>query len=790
MAGKETGVPEDCGINEDYAPPPPYSPARSSVTSSEISLWTTIEPDFPPEFSNGSRGVNKYSDGKFLLNTSISSRTSAFIQAFMRPKASPRLIDVGSESLMGDGTNVAVPNPESLKPQPLDIVVMVVDEDIEPFVYIAKHLLRDSHRVRIAASAGYESFVRSQGLDFFCITQRPVHDNDGVDDHGQVSNLAGDRVSEIRHQQVSLFKTYSRCWSACIAPYNGDSRPFLSDVIIANPTAHAHFHCAERLSIPLHIMSTMPQTLTKAFPHPRARFNSSDGVDQATANMLSYGLVEEHTWFRSIEPINRFRQSVLGLAAIPSTTAARLMIDNRIPHTYFCSKLFIPKPDDWPERHEISGYILREPGEPYQPAKDLVSFVSSDRTIVYFMMQENSIRDSSSLATIIQEAVLQRGFRAILPETWLHISSALDNSNVIVVDSGASEWLLPRVSLVVHNGDTECVKSALRHGKACVTIAQTEDHRRLGAAVAKIGAGASPISIQRLKAEEFTQAIEYCLRPDIQQATRAAQTQLIGEGGVESAVRSFYRWLPASLKQVCSITRESLAVFRVWNRPSLLISAAVAAVLLQERRIKPTDLVLINHCVYETQPKLAVSPSGITRDYWDGFTNAARDIVNASDLVSKLPGLRKKENTPENKDGIYRSKPKTSPAREVGIGTAKFFGNIALLPFTSTALVVNSAIYAVKSVQEHISHDKTETLREASYDVHYEASSYSRSRERLLTAAQCDHRYSLTKTTDVDQIQLRNDQHILAIFRRYLGRGAQSRRINDEKLRQDVLDTF
>ncbi|KAL4749326.1 hypothetical protein BDW72DRAFT_204868 [Aspergillus terricola var. indicus] len=695
MVDKETALLEDGGINEDYASPPPYSPARSS----------TFHLDFPPEFSNGSRSLDEYSeDGKFLLNTSISSRTSAFIQAFMRPKVSPRLIDVRSDSFVGDGTKVAVPNPESLKPPPLDILVMVVDEDIEQFVYIAKHLLRDSHRVRIAASAKCEPFVRSQGLDFFRIEQRPFHQTNGVDDHGQVLSAAGDRVGDLRLQQDSMFETYSRCWRACIAPYYGDTWPFLSDVIIATPTAHAHFHCAKGLSIPLHIMSTMPQTPTEVFSHPRARFNSSSGLDQPTANMLSYGLTEEHTWYRSIEPINRFRQSVLGLAAIPSTTAAGLLTNNRVPHTYFCSKLFVTRSADWPKRHE------------------------------------SGIWDSSLLATIIREAVLQRGFRAALPETWRHVSTKLDNPNIFVVDSEASEWLLPRVSLVVHNGDEESVKSALRHGKACVTIARTEDQQHLGLAVAKIGAGASPIGIQRLTAEGFMQAIEYCLRPDIQQATCAVQAQLLDEGGVEGAVQSFYRWLPLSLKQVCSITRGELAVFCIWNRPSLMISAEAAAVLLQERRIKFTDLVLV------------------TRGYWNGFTNAARDIVNASDIVGKLPGCE-------------ASKPKSNPAKEVGVGTAKFFGNIPLLPFISTALVVNSAIYAVKSVQAHTSHESTkESVREATNEF--------------------NHSYPHSKPTDADQIQLRNDQHILAIFRRCLDRGTRSNKINDEKLRQEVLNIF
>ena len=93
-----------------------------------------------------------------------------------------------------------------------------------------------------------------------------------------------------------LYQSYHNSWRACIASYNGERRPFLADAIIANPLAHAHIHCAERLSIPLHIMSTMIWSPTKKLPHLLAHIEGSEDMDQNTANLLSYALVEETIW--------------------------------------------------------------------------------------------------------------------------------------------------------------------------------------------------------------------------------------------------------------------------------------------------------------------------------------------------------------------------------------------------------------------------------------------------------------------------------------------------------------
>ncbi|KAF5855308.1 hypothetical protein ETB97_009467 [Aspergillus alliaceus] len=65
-------------------------------------------------------------------------------------------------------------------------------------------------------------------------------------------------------------------------------------------------------------MSTILWTRTKKFP-PLVRIDGSEGMDQKTADLFSYGIVEESIWTAIIEPKNRFRQHVLGSQNISST---------------------------------------------------------------------------------------------------------------------------------------------------------------------------------------------------------------------------------------------------------------------------------------------------------------------------------------------------------------------------------------------------------------------------------------------------------------------------------------
>lgn len=49
----------------------------------------------------------------------------------------------------------------------------------------------------------------------------------------------------------------------------------------------------------------------------------------------------------------------------------------------------------------------------------------------------------------------------------------------------------------------------------------------------------------------------------------------------------------------------------------------------------------INRCIYKLQAESSASYDGTAKEYWNGFTNAAKDIVTASDLVSMISGRQK-----------------------------------------------------------------------------------------------------------------------------------------------------
>jgi UDP:flavonoid glycosyltransferase YjiC (YdhE family) len=168
--------------------------------------------------------------------------------------------------------------------------------DVQPFIALGNALKKYGHRVRIATHNVFEDFVHESGLEFYPIGGDPAELMAFmVKNPGLIPQMKSLREGEVQKKQAMVATMLDGCWRSCIEDDPITHEPFIADAIIANPPSFAHVHCAQALSIPVHLMFTMPWSSTKAFPHPLANLNSSS-MDLRTANKVSYGVVEWLTW--------------------------------------------------------------------------------------------------------------------------------------------------------------------------------------------------------------------------------------------------------------------------------------------------------------------------------------------------------------------------------------------------------------------------------------------------------------------------------------------------------------
>lgn len=192
--------------------------------------------------------------------------------------------------------------------------------------------------------------MRSSDLEFYPIGGDPAElmayivKNPGV-----IPSLASIKAGDIGRKREMLGEMLEGCWKSCIDRDQSTGAPFVADAIIANPPSMGHVHCAQALSIPVHIMFTMPWSSTRAFSHPLANLNVSAETNMGVANLLSFGIVQFMMWQGIGDIVNRWRTRSLDLEPVTESDGPKLLERLAVPHTYCWSPALVPRPRDWPQ---------------------------------------------------------------------------------------------------------------------------------------------------------------------------------------------------------------------------------------------------------------------------------------------------------------------------------------------------------------------------------------------------------------------------------------------------------
>lgn len=137
--------------------------------------------------------------------------------------------------------------------------------------------------------------------------------------------------------------------------------------------------------------------------------------------------------------INEFRKDTLGLAALHTRQAVRIMLDEYVPHTYCWSPSLVPKPADWPAYIDVSGFFFLDLATNYQPPDDLVQFLKSGDPPIYIGFGSITGHDSKRILEVVLEALKMTDYRALL--LGFDVDNVKLPNNVLKIDNCPHDWL-------------------------------------------------------------------------------------------------------------------------------------------------------------------------------------------------------------------------------------------------------------------------------------------------------------------------------------------------------------
>ncbi|MFZ0492606.1 MAG: glycosyltransferase [Acidimicrobiia bacterium] len=400
--------------------------------------------------------------------------------------------------------------------------------DVQPYVALGRALNAAGHDVRITTNCVFEDFVRDHGLDFSPMKGDPKE----VLLKQAIADLGNNPIRVNRWIVRNFRPVMDDVFRATLEGAQG------ADVLLNSALSFAGWHVAEMLSIPAIAAYLQPATPTRAFhgvssPRPPVWLPF-----KGLYNLLSAKLANQFFFAMTRHLTNRSRAEILGLP--PLSAASYWGIDGAsapVPILYGYSPSVIPKPPDWGDSQQVTGYWFLDDAQNYDPPSDLTAFLESGPPPVYVGFGSMVDDERDEITRVVVAALGRSRQRAILLSGWGDLGSAELPDSIFRVDSVPHDWLFPRMAAIVHHGGAGTTAAGLRAGVPAVIVPFTVDQPFWGWRVHELGVGPKWIMRKELTAERLATAIDQAVH-DQAMARRAEELsrKIQAEDGLGLAV--------------------------------------------------------------------------------------------------------------------------------------------------------------------------------------------------------------------------------------------------------------
>lgn len=410
------------------------------------------------------------------------------------------------------------------------IVTLGSQGDVQPFVALGCGLKAAGHMVTVATGKNFKKFVLDSGLNFIPI---------GGDIKAMLSSDEGRRFMKISNP-ISSIRRMKKVAGELLATMQEDILKSLegAHLVVFSYLCGPVIDIMEKTGLHCFMGILQPLLRTGEFPHFAVTLKSFGPM----LNRLTYDAFQFIMWAAFGKMANQWRSKRFGL---PPVQIFRRIEKLQIPVLGAFSSHIIPKPADWPDYTDITGYWFLEKNSSWQPSAGLENFLYSGEKPICIGFGSMIDDNPEQTMAIIKESITNTYQRAIVVGGWSPSNKkGKYDENLFWIDRVPYDWLLPQVTAMVHHGGAGTTAAALRAGVPSVIVPFFADQPFWADRVYSLGLSPRPIPRRSLTSERLTHAI----RMVAEDASFHQQTAEIGkrirlENGVSSAVKIIERRL-------------------------------------------------------------------------------------------------------------------------------------------------------------------------------------------------------------------------------------------------------
>lgn len=171
------------------------------------------------------------------------------------------------------------------------------------------------------------------------------------------------------------------------------------------------------------------------------------------------------------------------------------------------SRHFAAKPPDWGAGRPVCGFSFYDGPGSYDAPEELKCFLAAGAKPWLFTLGSTLVTDPREFYSMAVEAVRGTERRAVLLTGYPRNRPPELPPNVMAIDSAPYSWIMPRCSVVAHQGGIGTSAQAMRAGLPMLVVPRAFDQPNNGARLAELGI-AQVLRADRLSARRIYQAME------------------------------------------------------------------------------------------------------------------------------------------------------------------------------------------------------------------------------------------------------------------------------------------
>jgi len=413
---------------------------------------------------------------------------------------------------------------------PVAIFTIGTQGDIRPCVALGVGLQRAGYPVRIVTSDNFEGMVRTAGLDFRPLTanfQTLLDSNREIADKG----LDMSAMARISRRFYGEWATHWAREGMAAAEGAGLLIGVANSTLLAKAVSEAR-------GIPFVGAQLQPLTPSRFMP---PLVLSGAGKLPSALNMTMYNVLRLLVWHVMKPAINDIVRPQLGLPRYP--WYGPYFNNHRHRVLYGFSRHVVPRPADWPDTAQITGYWFLDQPE-WQPSPALREFLDAGPKPIYVGFGSMVSTRAEQFTASVLDAVRRSGQRAVLATGWggLAGDEGTQDGRLYFTHSAPHDWLFPRMAAAVHHGGAGTTAAAVRAGIPSVIVPFFGDQPFWARCLQREGVAPAIVDRRNLRAETLADAMDRVVQEPMRLAAVSLGQKVRAEDGVEQAIACLRRW--------------------------------------------------------------------------------------------------------------------------------------------------------------------------------------------------------------------------------------------------------